>query len=35
MAANDLKKLNDLTSHIDYESRYRSKSPRITSSPSK
>jgi hypothetical protein len=30
-AAQDLRKLTDLTSHIDYDTRYRSTSPRITS----
>jgi len=33
-AAQDLRKLTDLTSHIDYESRYRSTSPRIAQSMS-
>ncbi|CAF3356594.1 unnamed protein product [Rotaria sp. Silwood1] len=33
-AAQDLRQLNDLTSHIDFESRYRSTSPRITRSSS-
>ncbi|CAF5138800.1 unnamed protein product, partial [Rotaria sp. Silwood1] len=33
-AAQDLRQLNDLTSHIDFESRYRSASPRITRSSS-
>jgi hypothetical protein len=33
-AAQDLRKLTDLTTHIDYESRYRSASPRITTSAS-
>ncbi|CAF3705141.1 unnamed protein product [Rotaria socialis] len=33
-AAQDLRKLTDLTSHIDYESRYRSLSPRIQTSSS-
>jgi len=33
-AAQDLRKLTDLTTHIDYESRYRSTSPRITTSAS-
>ncbi len=28
-AAQDLRKLSDLTSHIDYDSRYRSTSPRL------
>ncbi|CAF0717644.1 unnamed protein product [Adineta steineri] len=34
MATQDLRKLTDLTSHIDYESRHRSTSPRITTSAS-
>ncbi|CAF2382398.1 unnamed protein product [Rotaria sp. Silwood2] len=33
-AAQDLRQLTDLTSHIDFESRYRSASPRITTSSS-